>query len=163
MKKMNEKFVSYSIKIVAIIFLLFVSCMSISYILLNHYGRKLETFVSMSIRSFMSRPSTIPDESKPLLDSYETNNPPKLSNETGETLSTYVANTPLSSYEQITNNYKKWKSPNNGVCSPTELCGSIYTSKNTNTTPELNETKWDMKQWKHVDFSKPKVNLYPLQ
>lgn len=162
MKKVNEKFVSNIIKIVALLFLFFLSCMAISYILLNHYGKKLESFVSMSIQSFMSKPSTIQDQTKPLLDSYTTNSPPKLSNENAEDTSNYVPNTDMSSYSQITNNYRYWKSPNNGECIPTELCGSIYTSKNTNNNPQLNETKFTMKQWQNVDFSKPKVNLYSV-
>lgn len=38
--------------------------------------------------------------------------------------------TPMSSYTQETNNIRNWKTPNNGTCPFTELCGGIYNSKN---------------------------------
>ena len=34
-----------------------------------------------------------------------------------------------SSYEQRTNNVEYWPSPNNGTCSPSEFCGSMYNKK----------------------------------
>jgi hypothetical protein len=32
----------------------------------------------------------------------------------------------LGSYEQITNNFKYYKNPDNGLCSPAEFCGDFY-------------------------------------
>ncbi len=32
----------------------------------------------------------------------------------------------LGSFEQITNNLKYWKNPDNGLCTPTNMCGALY-------------------------------------
>ena len=32
----------------------------------------------------------------------------------------------LGSFEQITNNLKYWKNPDNGLCAPTNMCGALY-------------------------------------
>jgi len=37
---------------------------------------------------------------------------------------------PLGSYEQITNNFKYYKNPDNGLCTPAEFCGDFYYDKN---------------------------------
>lgn len=46
--------------------------------------------------------------------------------------------TPMSSYEQITNNFKFWETPNNGTCTPAEFCNSIYSMKHIE-KPELDQ------------------------
>ena len=42
-----------------------------------------------------------------------------------------------SSYKQQTNNIKYWSTPNNGICSPAEFCGSMYSKKNIYIPPPL--------------------------
>ena len=37
--------------------------------------------------------------------------------------------TPMSCYAQITNNKQYWTLPNNGTCSPAEICGGLYQKK----------------------------------
>ncbi len=41
------------------------------------------------------------------------------------------------SYKQQTNNIKYWSTPNNGLCSPAEFCGSMYSKKNIYVPPPL--------------------------
>jgi hypothetical protein len=41
----------------------------------------------------------------------------------------------VGSYEQITNNVRYWKNPNNGTCTRAELCNSIYDNKTLDIPP----------------------------
>lgn len=38
--------------------------------------------------------------------------------------------TPMSSYEQSTNNFKFWSTPDNGYCTTAEFCDALYEKKN---------------------------------
>lgn len=160
MKKSIQKQVSNIFSYSMTTILLLLALYAIGYILYLHYGKKLEGFLSMSLRSFSDNPSTIQQSQQELLNSYEKNKSNKLSELTSQSLASYKPFTSMSSYTQITNNYKNWDSPNNGECSPIDLCGAIYDNKNTNLNKSLNEINVNMNNYKNIDFSKKKVNLY---
>lgn len=64
-----------------------------------------------------------------LVNDYPTKQPQELTKHTYEQNSKLAPVSPMSSYEQVTNNKKYWNTPNNGSCSPAEFCGSMYGSK----------------------------------
>lgn len=160
MKKNIQKQISSIFSYSMTTILLLLALYAIGYILYLHYGKKLEGFLSMSLRSFSDYPSTIQQSQKKLLDSFERNETNELSNLTSQSLASYKPFTAMSSFTQITNNYKNWDSPNNGECNPTDLCGAIYENKNTNLNKSQNEINVNMNNYKNIDFSKKKVNLY---
>ena len=64
-----------------------------------------------------------------LKNDYPVKKNPQLSTDTSEIMSKEQPRTPMSSYEQVTNNFRYWKNPNNGMCSPADFCNSIYNNK----------------------------------
>jgi len=86
------------------------------------YGGYTESFATMG-----DYPSS---QSSPLLvDSYPVKKTPALSTDGSEQLYPKQPRTAMSSYDQVTNNNRYWKTPNNGTCSPGEFCNAIYDTK----------------------------------
>ena len=84
-----------------------------------------ESFVSMVAGAFPT------SQDNPILEGdYPVKKDPVLSKETYSQMSSNQPITPMSSYEQTTNNFRFWKTPNNGMCSPADFCGALYNKKN---------------------------------
>ena len=83
--------------------------------------------------SFVNRlePSNFPEsqDNTILVGDFPTKQPQTLSRNSYETNSKMYPNTPVGSYEQVTNNKKNWSTPNNGKCTTAEFCDSMYTNK----------------------------------
>jgi hypothetical protein len=65
-----------------------------------------------------------------LLNSYPNNKTTIIDNDNYSRNWIYYPIFPLGSFEQITNNLKFFKNPDEGTCTPAELCGDFYHNKN---------------------------------
>lgn len=65
--------------------------------------------------------------------SYPSTGRSSLSTQGSAELSKEQSRTPMSSFEQITNNKKYWNTPDNGTCSPADFCGVLYGSRSWST------------------------------
>jgi hypothetical protein len=66
---------------------------------------------------------------KPLLNSYPLTNNKGVSNNSSETVWFDYPVFSLGSYKQLTNNLRFWSNPDNGKCSRSEMCGTLYRNK----------------------------------
>lgn len=62
----------------------------------------------------------------PILDSYPFTHYKVVDKDTYSSNSKHYPVFSLGSYEQITNNLRYYKNPDNGLCAPAELCGDFY-------------------------------------
>lgn len=92
------------------------------------YQGYTEGFITTIDQNYGKYPNSI-DE--PLLESYPSKHKPiNLSDNTYQQNSIYRPMTEMSSYEQITNNFRFWDIPNNSSCSPADFCNTLYGNKN---------------------------------
>lgn len=75
-------------------------------------------------------------------DEYPEKKPQQLSKNSYEQNYSLQPKTLMSSYDQVTNNFKSWSSPDNGYCSPADFCNAMYDKKSVSTTsvPMPNDT-----------------------
>lgn len=109
------------------------------------FGQSNEGFTNLT-------PGTFPiSVDVPLLHEYPLKKNMGISSNTYQDNSSYY---PIfgSSYDQITNNVRYWKTPNNGQCAPAEFCGGLYDNKKIDVS----------KTPKQIPFSSPdiRVNYY---
>lgn len=80
---------------------------------------------------FTLKPGEYPniDENPILVGDYPVKQNAQLSNNNSEINSKMDSYTPMSSYQQTTNNVKNWVTPDNGTCSPADFCGALYNKK----------------------------------
>jgi hypothetical protein len=74
-----------------------------------------------------------------LLNSYPANKRISVDSENYSHIWKYYPMTTMGSFEQITNNFKYYRNPDNGKCVPAELCGDFY--HDINIKPDINIVK----------------------
>ena len=89
------------------------------------YNGYTESFINMV--SYATFPQSTNETI--LVDDYPSKAPQKLSSKTYQENAKMNPITPMSSYEQTTNNFKHWKTPDNGYCTTAEFCDALYNEK----------------------------------
>ncbi len=102
-------------------------------LLLALIGSFFFTPVRENFVSHLLQPGTFPTSvTKPLLQGdYPLQKEPGLSDLDSRSMSAFYPVFP-SSYLQRTNNVRYWATPNNGTCSPANMCGTLYENKKIN-------------------------------
>jgi len=100
-------------------------------LLLALIGSFFFTPVRENFVSHLLQPGEFPvSVTKPLLQGdYPLQKEPGLSDLDSKSLSAFYPIFP-NSYLQRTNNVRYWATPNNGTCSPANMCGTLYENKN---------------------------------
>lgn len=88
-----------------------------------------------SKETFMSAPYPQSVEKGILYDDYPMAANPGLSSATYKTQWKQYPVWAVGSYAQQTNNLRYWKMPCNGLATPPDMCGGLYTAKNIVTSP----------------------------
>ena len=108
-----------------ILFIFFIIIIIIAFL---YRQNKYDTFINNNLQPNEYPNSTI----YPILDYYEGTGKNIISNSNFSTNWKHYPIFSLPSFKQITNNFKYIENPDNGTCTPSELCFSLYQSKLTN-------------------------------